>query len=43
MNCAKRWQPLLDVFKDNGQNCCFEVHPGEDISTARPSRCFSSA
>jgi sugar phosphate isomerase/epimerase len=28
---AKRWKPLLDVFKDNGQNCCFEVHPGEDI------------
>lgn len=28
---AKRWRPLLDVFKDNGQNCCFEVHPGEDI------------
>ena len=28
---AKRWKPILDVFKDNGQNCCFEVHPGEDI------------
>jgi sugar phosphate isomerase/epimerase len=28
---AKRWTPILDVFKDNGQNCCFEVHPGEDI------------
>src|SRR6187399_3765611 len=28
---AKRWKPILDVFKENGQNCCFEVHPGEDI------------
>jgi sugar phosphate isomerase/epimerase len=28
---ARRWRPILDVFKDNGQNCCFEVHPGEDI------------
>ena len=28
---AKRWRPILDVFKDNGQNCCYEVHPGEDI------------
>ena len=28
---AKRWKPILDVFEDNGQNCCFEVHPGEDI------------
>jgi sugar phosphate isomerase/epimerase len=28
---AKRWRPILDVFRENGQNCCFEVHPGEDI------------
>jgi sugar phosphate isomerase/epimerase len=28
---ARRWKPILDVFADNGQNCCFEVHPGEDI------------
>jgi sugar phosphate isomerase/epimerase len=28
---AKRWKPILDIFEANGQNCCFEVHPGEDI------------
>jgi sugar phosphate isomerase/epimerase len=28
---AKRWKPILDIFEENGQNCCFEVHPGEDI------------
>jgi len=28
---AKRWQPLLDVFDDAGVDCCFELHPGEDL------------
>lgn len=28
---AKRWQPILDAFDDAGVNCCFEIHPGEDL------------
>lgn len=28
---AKRWQPILNAFDDAGVNCCFEIHPGEDL------------
>lgn len=28
---AKRWQPILDIYQDNGVAVCYEVHPGEDI------------
>lgn len=28
---ARRWRPILDVFDENGVNCCFEIHPGEDV------------
>jgi sugar phosphate isomerase/epimerase len=28
---ARRWTPILDVFKDCGVAACYEVHPGEDI------------
>jgi sugar phosphate isomerase/epimerase len=28
---ARRWKPLLDVFEDNGVDCGFELHPGEDV------------
>ncbi len=28
---AKRWQPILDAFDDVGVNCCYEIHPGEDL------------
>ncbi|MDH5320924.1 MAG: sugar phosphate isomerase/epimerase [Gammaproteobacteria bacterium] len=28
---AKRWQPILDAFDDAGVNCCYEIHPGEDL------------
>ena len=28
---AKRWRPILDAFEDNGVDCCFEIHPGEDL------------
>lgn len=28
---AKRWRPILDVFEDVGVDCCFELHPGEDL------------
>lgn len=28
---AKRWRPILDGFDEAGVNCCFEIHPGEDL------------
>lgn len=28
---AKRWQPILDAFDEAGVNCCYEIHPGEDL------------
>ncbi len=28
---ARRWQPILDVFDENGVACCYEIHPGEDL------------
>ncbi|MDB5441449.1 MAG: sugar phosphate isomerase/epimerase [Caulobacteraceae bacterium] len=28
---GRRWKPILDVFEDNGVDCGFEIHPGEDV------------
>lgn len=28
---ARRWTPILDVFAEQGVECAFEVHPGEDV------------
>jgi sugar phosphate isomerase/epimerase len=28
---AKRWEPILNVFDENGVDVCFEIHPGEDL------------
>ena len=28
---ANRWRPILDVFEDCGVDCCYEIHPGEDL------------
>lgn len=28
---ANRWQPILDVFDECGVDCCYEIHPGEDL------------
>ena len=28
---AKRWRPILDVFEECGVDCCYEIHPGEDL------------
>jgi len=28
---AKRWRPVLDAFAENEVDCCFEIHPGEDL------------
>ena len=28
---ARRWRPILDHAEDCGVDCCFEIHPGEDL------------
>jgi sugar phosphate isomerase/epimerase len=28
---ANRWKPILDAFDEAGVNCCYEIHPGEDL------------
>ena len=28
---ARRWRPILDAFEEAGVDCCFELHPGEDL------------
>jgi len=28
---GRRWKPILDVFEENGVDCCYEIHPGEDL------------
>lgn len=28
---AKRWEPILNVFDENGIDLCYEIHPGEDL------------
>lgn len=28
---ARRWQPLLDIFDENGVDVAYELHPGEDL------------
>ena len=28
---GKRWEPILNVFDENGIDLCYEVHPGEDL------------
>jgi sugar phosphate isomerase/epimerase len=28
---ARRWRPILDVFADEGVDCAYEIHPGEDL------------
>jgi len=28
---GRRWRPILDVFAENGVDCAFELHPGEDL------------
>ncbi len=28
---GRRWQPILDVFEESDVDCCFELHPGEDL------------
>lgn len=28
---ARRWQPVLNIFDENGVDLCFELHPGEDL------------
>ena len=28
---GKRWEPILNVFDENGIDLCYEIHPGEDL------------
>ena len=28
---VRRWRPILDTFEDNGIDCAYELHPGEDL------------
>ena len=28
---ARRWRPILDAHAEHGIDCCFEIHPGEDL------------
>ncbi|MDZ4070871.1 MAG: sugar phosphate isomerase/epimerase [Sediminibacterium sp.] len=28
---ANRWNPILDVFDEQGVDLCYEIHPGEDL------------
>ena len=28
---GRRWKPILDTFEDCGVDCCYELHPGEDL------------
>lgn len=28
---GRRWKPILDVFEENGVDCAYEIHPGEDV------------
>ena len=28
---GRRWRPILDVFEECGVDCCYEIHPGEDL------------
>ncbi len=28
---GRRWKPILDVYEDCGVDCCYEIHPGEDL------------
>jgi sugar phosphate isomerase/epimerase len=28
---ARRWRPILDVYEEEGVDCAYEIHPGEDL------------
>jgi len=28
---AKRWMPILNHYDKSGVDCCYEIHPGEDL------------
>lgn len=28
---GRRWLPILNAFEDAGVDCCYEIHPGEDL------------
>jgi sugar phosphate isomerase/epimerase len=28
---GRRWKPILNAFEEAGVDCCYEIHPGEDL------------
>lgn len=28
---GRRWTPILNAFEEAGVDCCYEIHPGEDL------------
>lgn len=28
---GRLWRPILDAFEEAGVDCCYEIHPGEDL------------
>ncbi|MFT5033490.1 MAG: sugar phosphate isomerase/epimerase, partial [Bacteroidia bacterium] len=40
---GKRWLPILDAFDEAGVDCCFEIHPGEDLHDGASFERFLSA
>lgn len=40
---ARRWRPILDVFEENGVDCAYEIHPGEDLHDGATFEMFLDA
>eukprot|EP00456_Euglypha_rotunda_P048640 TRINITY_DN3898_c0_g1_i3.p1 TRINITY_DN3898_c0_g1~~TRINITY_DN3898_c0_g1_i3.p1 ORF type:complete len:355 (-),score=65.05 TRINITY_DN3898_c0_g1_i3:304-1368(-) len=40
---ARLWTPILDVFADNGVDCAYELHPGEDLHDGATFEMFLDA
>ncbi len=40
---AKRWTPILNHYEDCGVDCCYEIHPGEDIHDGHTYEMFWEA
>ncbi len=40
---ARRWTPILDKFDRAGVDCCYEIHPGEDLHDGATFELFLAA
>jgi len=40
---AKRWEPILNTFDENGVDLCYEIHPGEDLHDGSSFEMFLDA